>query len=73
MKPDGSLTHLEMWSYWRDTKGFEYALEGYYQETLAKDPLIRYHFLQTKIAKDMINKRMQELAVEENKLNGWDE
>lgn len=72
MKPDGSLTDLEMWSYWRDKYGHEYALKDYYLEQLQKDPVLSQCLTQMIMAKDMIDKRMQQLSEMENKLNGWE-
>lgn len=67
MKPDGSLTELEMWPYWRDKYGHEYALKDYYLEHLQKDPVLNQCLIQMIMAKDMIDKRMGELADIENK------
>lgn len=73
MKPDGSLTDLEMWSYWRDSKGCEYALKDYYADLLRKDPILCQCLTQMIMAKDMIDKRMEQLAHEENEANGWED
>lgn len=72
MKPDGSLTDLEMWSYWRDKKGREYALKDYYTDLLRNDPVLHQCLTQMIMAKDMIDKRMKELADIENEQNGWE-
>lgn len=73
MKPDGSLTDLEMWSYWRDKYGHEYALKDYYLEHLQKDPVLNQCLTQIIMAKDMIDKRMGELICEKNERNGWED
>lgn len=72
MKPDGSLTDLEMWSYWRDKKGHEYALKDYYTDLLRNDHVLHQCLTQMIMAKDMIDKRMEELADIENEHNGWE-
>lgn len=73
MKPDGSLTDLEMWPHWRDSKGYGYALESQYPELLEKDERISWAVSAIEAAKSMIDSRMKELSDEENKLNGWEE
>ena len=73
MKPDGSLTDLEMWSFWRDKKGYKYALEDQYPELLKDDKVLPWALATIRAAQGMIDERMQELADEENKLNGWDD
>lgn len=73
MKPDGSLTDLEMWSYWRDDKGHTYALESQYADLLHEDFILKTCMFQIAMAKKMIDERMQQLAELENKLNGWED
>lgn len=73
MKPDGSLTELEMWSYWRDDKGYEYALKYQYPKLAEEDFFIKNCLMQIKAARQMIDDRMAQLASEENKLNGWED
>lgn len=70
MKPDGSLTDLEMWSFWRDKKGYEYALESQYSDLLKSDECLQTYLNHIEVAKHLINKRMAQLADEENTLNG---
>lgn len=73
MKPDGSLTDLEMWSYWREDKGHTYALESQYADLLHEDFILKNCMFQIAMAKKMIDERMQQLAETENKLNGWED
>lgn len=73
MKPDGSLTDLEMWSYWRDDKGYEYALESQYPELVREDFIIKNCLMQIEAARIMIDARMAGLAETENELNGWED
>lgn len=73
MKPDGSLTDLEMWSYWRDDKGYEYALEYQYPKIAQEDFIIKNCLMQIKTARQMIDDRMSQLASEENERNGWED
>lgn len=73
MKPDGSLTDLEMWSYWRGEKGHTYALESQYADLLHEDFILQSCMFQIAAAKKMIDERMQQLADTENKLNGWED
>ena len=70
MKPDGSLTDLEMWSYWRDDKGYEYALKSQYADLLHEDFALKSCMCQIEMAKKMIDERMQQLAELENNMNG---
>lgn len=72
MKPDGSLTELEMWPYWRDDKGHTYALESQYADLLHEDFILKNCMFQISCAKKMIDERMQQLAEQENELNGWE-
>lgn len=73
MKPDGSLTELEMWSYWRDDNGYEDALTYQYRGLYESDFILRNCVFQIAMAKKMIDERMQQLAREENERNGWED
>jgi hypothetical protein len=73
MKPDGSLTDLEMWSYWRDKYDYEYALKSQYAELYESDFILKNCLMQIKAARIMIDEHMQQLIEMENKLNGWEE
>lgn len=75
MKPDGSLTQLEMWSYWRGKYGYEYALKDYYPDLYESDFILKNCLMQIKAARIMIDEHMQQYCGEcryemENKLNG---
>ena len=72
MKPDGSLTDLEMWSYWRDKYDYEYALKDYYPDLYESDFILKNCLMQIKAARIMIDEHMQQLSEMENKLNGWE-
>ena len=73
MKPDGSLTDLEMWSYWRDAKGYRYALESQYPKILKKSTALQ-SFLETVQAMEKgIDLYMEKLAQEENERNDWED
>ena len=72
MKPDGSLTDLEMLSYWRDEKGYEYALKSQYPDLYESDFILKNCLMQIKAARIMIDEHMQQLSEMENKLNGWE-
>lgn len=63
---DGSLTHLEMWPYYRDDcSSPASALERNYAELIASDPALQRYVQQVKDANLLINQRMNELIHEE--------
>jgi hypothetical protein len=53
------------WTYWRDKKGFEAALDEYYPGLVKKNPLIATARMQIEIAKRAIDAEMRRLANEE--------
>lgn len=67
------MSYLEMWSYWRNTYDYEYALKEYYPDLYESDFILRNCLMQIKAAHIMIDERMQQLSEMENKLNGWEE
>ena len=54
-----------MWSYWRDKKGYEDALKGYYPETLANNDRLKFALLQIENGKAVIESIMAELSDKE--------
>lgn len=73
MKPVERLTDLNMWSYWRDEYGYEYALKDYYPDLYESDFILKNCLMQIKVAHMLIDEHMQQLIEMENKLNGWEE
>lgn len=64
MKLDGSLTDLEMWSYWRDDRGYEHALKYQYPKLAEEDFFIKSCLIQIKAARQMIADRMAQLEAD---------
>lgn len=54
-----------MWTYWRDKKGYERALEEYFSETLLSNPYLANLNMQLKMVKAAIDCEMANLASEE--------
>ena len=51
-----------LWRYWRDDKGLEEALIGYYPKTLAADPQLQAALVQLRNAKLVIDSIMRQYA-----------
>lgn len=47
-----------MWSYWRDKKGIEEALEDYYPDTLQENPQLQMALFQIRSAEAFIDQFM---------------
>lgn len=63
---DGSLTHLEMWPYYREQCSSPAgALEHYYGELIKADPALQRYVQQVKDANLLIEQRMRELTADE--------
>lgn len=58
-----------MWSYWRDKYGVERALDDYYSDLIARNPLLAVAKVQIEIAKRAIESEMKRLADEEEEFD----
>jgi hypothetical protein len=56
-----------MWAYWRNKYGAADALEDYFPQTLAADPVLSSALAQIKVANLAIEARMDQLIAEQNK------
>lgn len=56
-----------MWSYWRDKYRYVEALEDYFPDTLREEPILQQALYQIKAAEALIDSRMQELMLVEER------
>lgn len=56
---------MHMWTYWRDKKGMEEALEDYYPDRLQADPELQLAVYQIHAARALIEAKMSALTDKE--------
>ncbi len=58
------MTDYDMWTYWRDKYGYDYALMSYYSNDVKNIPELIMALNQLRVAKITIDATMERLAVE---------